>query len=329
MKILLVTNMYPSVNAPTYGIFVKEQEIAVCKEYPDVEYTIAFIDGSKSKKEYINSIFRIHRLIKENSFDVIHIHYGFSGLFLLFKKLAKKIPILVTLHGGDIQSEQGKNVQFFFTKLILKKTSAAITLNSRMDSIVRQYIKNTQIIPCSVNTDLFKPQEQPIVNTRPKQVKIIFPSDRTRYVKNYPLFEKTIYLLKSKYNIDCTTFEVKNISRQQVVSLYQNADLMIMTSISEGSPQVVKEAMACNLPVISTNVGDVSVLLDGVKDSGVSLDMNAESLAKLAFLAIHHKIDGISGREKIFQMQLDDKSIARKIYNMYLSLIQSNHYDAI
>ena len=46
MKILLVTNMYPSVNAPTYGIFVKEQEIAVCKEYPDVEYTIAFIDVS-------------------------------------------------------------------------------------------------------------------------------------------------------------------------------------------------------------------------------------------------------------------------------------------
>lgn len=113
MKILLVTNMYPSVNAPTYGIFVKEQEIAVCKEYPDVEYTIAFIDGSKSKKEYINSIFRIHRLIKENSFDVIHIHYGFSGLFLLFKKLAKKSLFLLLCTVEIFKVNKVKMCRFF------------------------------------------------------------------------------------------------------------------------------------------------------------------------------------------------------------------------
>lgn len=325
MKILLVTNMYPSVKAPTYGIFVKEQEIALCKEYPDVEYTIAFIDGKSSKKEYISSIFKIHRLIKENRFDVIHVHYGFSGLFLLLKNITKNIPVLITLHGGDIQREQGKNVQVFFTKKILKKASAAITLNTRMDIIAKQYIKNTQIIPCSVNTDLFKPLEQSVVCNSSNQVKIIFPSDRTRYVKNYPLFEETIHLLRTKYGINCITFEVKNLTREQVVSLYQSSDLMIMTSISEGSPQVVKEAMACNLSVISTNVGDVSVLLNGVKDSGVSNDMSAESLADLAALAIHHKIDGISGREKIFQMQLDDKSVAKRIYKMYLSLIQTTH----
>lgn len=114
------------------------------------------------------------------------------------------------------------------------------------------------------------------------------------------------------------------MSRIEVATLYQNADLMIMTSISEGSPQVVKEAMACNLPVISTNVGDVAHLLENVKNSAVANKMDAEELAFLAYQSLNNQISGIDGREKIFQMLLNDQSIAQKIYNIYLSLL-SNH----
>lgn len=321
MNILLVTNMYPCADAPAYGIFVKEQENAVCKEYPDVHYTIAFIDGRYSKKEYIKSIFKIHKLIKEKHFDLIHIHYGFSGIFLLLGKLSPKIPVLITLHGGDIQAEQGKTIQVWFTKQILKKANAAITLNDRMDNIVKRYVKNTQIIPCSVNTDFFSPA--PIQKTTDinEKIHIIFPSDKNRFVKNYPLFEQTISILQDKYKLKCQISEIKNMSRTEVLDLYQKADLMIMTSISEGSPQVVKEAMACNLPVVSTNVGDVSYLLKNVQNSAVSQNMEANELAELAYQTLNHQIKGISGRDKIFQMQLDDKSVAHKIYNIYSFLL--------
>lgn len=324
MKILLVTNMYPCDNASTYGIFVKEQKDAICKEYSNIHYTVAFIDGRHNKSEYIKSIFKIRKLIKEQDFDLIHVHYGFSGLFLLAGKLPKKIPILITLHGGDIQVEQGKNIQVWFTKQILKKANAAITLNKRMDEIVQKYIQNTQIIPCSVNTDIFTPSPTLRTINLAKELHIIFPSDKNRYVKNYPLFEETISILKNKYHIKCRTSEVKNMSRIEVATLYQNADLMIMTSISEGSPQVVKEAMACNLPVISTNVGDVTHLLENVKNSAVANKMDAEELAFLAYQSLNNQISGIDGREKIFQMLLNDQSIAQKIYNIYLSLL-SNH----
>lgn len=324
MKILLVTNMYPCDDAPSYGIFVKEQEKALSKVYPNIQFTIAFIDARYSKVEYIKSVFKINRLIKEQDFDLVHIHYGFSGLFLLWNKLSKKIPTLITLHGGDIQAEQGKQIQVFFTKLILKKASAAITLNERMDKIAKQYIKKTEIIPCSVNTDIFTPSNTIKYPDFSKEVKIIFPSDRNRYVKNYPLFEQVIKKLESTYNLRCKISEIKNMSRQQVAELYRNSDLMIMTSISEGSPQVVKEAMACNLPIISTNVGDVSLLLENVKNSAVSNKMEAEELAFLAYQALNNQIKGINGRDKIFQMQLNDQAIAQKIYNLYTSLL-SNH----
>lgn len=321
MKILLVTNMYPCTENPTYGIFVQEQERAISQEYPDVRYTVAFINGRHGKNEYIKSIFKIRKLINEQHFDLIHIHYGFSGLFLLLGKLPKKIPILITLHGGDIQAEQGKTIQVWLTKQILKKANTAITLNRQMDEIVKKYTKYTNIIPCSVNTNLFIPSTTPKTTNPQEELHIIFPSDRNRKVKNYPLFEQTISVLKNKYGIKCHTSEIKNMSRAEVAQLYQNANLMIMTSISEGSPQVVKEAMACNLPVISTNVGDVSQLLENVKNSAVSTKMEAEELARLAFQAMNNQIQGIDGREKIFQMHIDDQSIAKRIYQVYLSLL--------
>ena len=320
MKVLLVTNMYPSEESPYYGIFVKEQENAVSKVFPDVDYTVCFIDGRKGLKEYLKSISAIHRLLDENDYDLIHIHYGFAGLFL-FKRLKKKIPVLVTLHGGDIQIEQKKYIQVFTDKLILKRADAAITLNDRMDSIVKKYVDNTFIIPCSVDTELFVPavsekETVPVKN-------IVFPSDRTRYVKNYPLFESVISVLKSKYGIDSRIFEIKNMSRTEIANLLQKSDLMIMTSFSEGSPQVVKEAMSCNLPVVSTNVGDVSVLLDNVAGSAVVSEMDAELIAEAAYKSLGGHFSGISGRDKIKQLGLDNNSTAESEYRVYSHLINN------
>lgn len=317
MKVLLVTNMYPTPETPYYGIFVKEQMEAICKVHKEVSYTVFFIDGRKSQKEYLKSIFAIHKLINKNEFDLIHVHYGLSGLFLL-KKLKKNIPVVITLHGGDIQIEQGKKIQVFLTKLILKKADCAITLNNKMDTIVKQYMPFTKIIPCSVDINTFTPAEKrTIENTK----RIIFPSDRSRVVKNYPLFKNVVEILKSKYKIQCSTVEIKNMSRSEVSTLYSTSDLMIMTSISEGSPQVIKEAMACNLPVVSTNVGDVANLLKGVKNSAVSKSMDADMLAELAYQALNNKIEGIDGRDKIKQMKLDDDSIGESLFDIYNRLI--------
>ncbi|MFV0584440.1 MAG: glycosyltransferase [Parabacteroides gordonii] len=317
MKVLLVTNMYPTPETPYYGIFVKEQMEAICKVHKDVFYTIFFIDGRNSKMEYLKSISKIHKLINKSEFDLIHVHYGLSGLFLL-KKLKKNIPVVITLHGGDIQIEQGKRIQVFLTKLILKKTDWAITLNKKMDTIAKRYIPFTKIIPCSVNINTFTPvKKESVTNIK----KIIFPSDRSREVKNYPLFENVIEILKSKYKIQCSTIEIKNMSRSEVSKLYGTSDLMIMTSISEGSPQVIKEAMACNLPIVSTNVGDVSNLLKGVRNSAVSESMDADMLAELAYQVLNNKIEGIYGRDKIKQMKLDDDSIGESLFNIYNRLI--------
>lgn len=315
MKVLVITNMYPSSEMPYYGIFVAEQVQALRTYHPDLEFDIYNICGNSHKTSYLKSITEVYKKIKCCRFDLIHIHYGFSGLFLLNPFLKIDIPIILTLHGGDILPEQGKSFQVFCTRRIIKKVTAAITLNERMDSIAKKLCPNTSIIPCSVDTSCFVPST---TNKKTKNFPtIIFPSSPTRQVKNYPLFKETIELLSKEYQTTCREVALENMSREEISSVMQEADLMLMTSISEGSPQVVKEAMACNLPVVSTNVGDVQTLLEGVEGSGWTDEHSPISLAKLAHASLNGLIKGKKPREKVLELGLDAKSTADKIYQLY------------
>lgn len=307
--------MYPNEDDPNYGIFVKEQIDAI-EHIQNIEKFVYVIDGKKGFGEYVKSIYKIRYIIRKGIFDLIHIHYGLSGLFLLLGRV--RVPVLMTLHGGDIQAEQGKTVQVALTKRILKKCDFAITLNDRMNEIAKAFIHHTEIIPCSVNTNLFKEFDQ---KEKSESVRILFPSARSRFVKDFPLFEKTCELLRQQYNLDVKEYYLENLSRNQVAELFNRMDVLLMTSISEGSPQVVKEAMACNLPVVSTNVGDVSVLLDGVKKSYVAKSREPKELADLVYKSLSSVKDGISPRDKIIKLELDDDSIAKKILSIYKRLV--------
>lgn len=318
MKILLVTNMFPNVDNPYYGIFIKEQMDSICNYFPEITYDVYFIEGYKSKFAYLKSVYEIHNILNRKQYDLIHIHYGFSGLFLL-KGMHKKIPVVVTLHGGDIQMAQKKWIQVYFTKQVLKKVDYAIYLNDYMGEVINQYAKKKSKIPCAVDLNLFRPIDKKEVTDN--IYKIIFPSCRQRTVKNYSLFREVISILRNKYLLLIEEIELNHFSRIEVAHLFQTADLMLLTSYSEGSPQVIKEAMACNLPIVSTDVGDVRFLLNNVKDTAVVKTMDANLLAKCVVNVLNHQVKGINGRDKIIQLHLDGKSIACKIRDIYESLI--------
>lgn len=320
MRVLIVTNVYlvKSENVQIAN-FVMDQVNAMRKYCPDVEYTVFTIHGRDSRWNYITSIHKIRKIITSGGFDLVHIHYGLSGLFMLLPGKID-IPVVVTFHGGDIQIEQNHQIQVFLSKQIAKKCDAVITLNKKMDQIVRKYNQNTQIIPCSIDMDFFNPINRKVNKSVFK--KIIFPSFQTRTVKNYPLFMATINILEKKYGIKTEEIVFNNISREQVRDYYMISDLVLLTSISEGSPGVVKEAMACNLPVVSTNVGDVAVNLEGVRNCAVASRMDAEELASLCAKCLNNEIEGKLGRDKIYELGLDDVSVCKNIYMLYNNLVK-------
>lgn len=318
--------MYPNEANIYYGIFVKEQ-IEALHKYHKIEYDLFIIEGYKSKLNYIRSISTIKKLIKENNYDLIHIHYGISGMFLLFLS-ELSVPVVLTLHGGDIQKESKKYIQVFLSKLITKKVNIAITLNQYMDRLVKNLGCNTQIIPCSVNTELFNPIEPHTPISPNKPIRIIFSSTKKRAVKNYPLFSSVLDILRKDYNRDIDEVCLTGMTRKEVAECMQTGNLLLLTSVSEGSPQVIKEAMSCNLPIVSTNVGNVAWLLEGVRHAKVSNSFNPKELADLIVEVLSGKVEGIDGRDKLMQLGLDEEATAHSIFNLYRQLLpnRSNSY---
>lgn len=317
MRVLIVTNMYPDTARPYNGIFIAEQLNAIKDMHKDVDFDVCYIEGeNKGKIEYIKSMARVNNMIYHNNYDLVHIHFGLSGLYMLWP-FRKRIPTIVTFHGSDIQPAGGNNILTIgISRLVARIANTCITLNADMDKMVRRYNSNTFIIPCAVDTNIFHPitHKHSHRNTR----KIVFPCNHDMKVKNYTLFRQTLDIIRQEYNINCEECELSGLSRQQVATLFNNADLMLMTSRSEGSPQAVKEALACNLPVVSTPVGDVEELLYNVKNCFVADTHNAKELAKLAVMSLSHSSQyGMTGWEKIKDLQLDEQSVADKIYSIY------------
>lgn len=319
MNVLIVTNMYPSEQNPYYGVFVYEQVEAMKRITSDCTFEICYINGKNGLFEYVKSMFYVCRKLRKKQYDLIHIHYGLSGLFML-NPFRKRIPVVVTFHGSDIQKASGTSwLVIFISKMVAKLSSGVIVLNEEMDKIVKMYNKNTMLLPCSVNTNFFMPKNNECENEK-DFFKIIFPSSSKRYVKNYPLFQDTIAILKKKYSLRVQEYKIEALSRAEVRDLYQNSDVLLMTSRSEGSPQVIKEAMACNLPCVSTPVGDVAFLLKNVKKCYVANQHSAEELAELVYKVFSEKGNGCVGRQKLFDLELDETKTCTKLLSFYRML---------
>jgi len=321
MKVLVVTNMFPTPARPTYGIFVEEQVASLRTADPTLKFDVHFINPeADGKMTYLKSLRTIRHKIDREGYDLVHVHYGLSGLFMLSPQWRPAVPVVLTLHGGDILPEQGKHVQVALTRRILRRVDCSVALNNRMATIAAGLCRRVELIPCAVNTDLFTPPVEPRpALTGRRELTVIFPSAHSRTVKNYPLFLQTAKILETRHGIRVNEIELNNMSRHEAAWAMARADLMLLTSVSEGSPQVVKEAMACNLPVVSTRVGDVEHLLDGVKNCKCA---DAETLADAVIDIVNGKISGMEPREKITLLGLDSKSTAHRILNLYSSILR-------
>ncbi len=318
MRLLIVTNMYPSPEHPAYGIFIKEQLDAITSTAHDIKIDIYVIDASESRMAYMRSISAVHAMLRSGKYDIVHVHYGLPGLFLLRDRPG--IPVVLTLHGGDILPEQNKRIQVALTHRILRRVDASVTLNKRMSMMASRYCRNIVEIPCGTDMDLFTPA----VNNRHypscgDPLTIIFPSSRHRIVKNYPLFHAAVEEYRNRFGVAIKEVELDGLTRRQTVRAMQTADLMLLTSISEGSPQVVKEAMACRLPVVATPVGDVATLLDGVSRCRVAGSHDPQLLATLMHEALYDPA-GYDSRDRLQQLQLDADSVSRRIISLYRTL---------
>ena len=317
MRVLHITNNFPTSRFPIFGIFVKEQIDSLTDL--GLKNEIFFINGrEKGKYEYIWSIYRLRRLLKKEKYDIIHCHHAFSAICFILSGYSDVNRSIVS-YQNDPEHEQGLHVYNFIKRyidIILLKNNSIIINN-----------KDVIYLPNGVNIDFFRPIERNEacnkLNLDKSKIYVLFVSSNyDREQKRYDKFCRVIDTLKSKYNlIDVEELKLINIQRDLVPYYFNAASLHLLTSDFEGSPNSVKEAMSCNIPVVATDVGNVNELLADAKVSYAAIKNTVEELSELAYKALTCKEKNNNNRDIIIKKKLDINSVAENINKLYLSLL--------
>lgn len=324
MRILMATNMYPMKDRPSYGIFVKRQVDAIRALGHDIE--ALFINGSKYKTVYLSGFPRLARSVSRFRPTVIHAHYGITGFVAAFPKYA---PLVISLCGDDVLgTPDGKGGLTIKSKMIRELTKRAcaradqlIVKSEEMGRIVESWgFKKPHVIPNGVDTEFFQPLDKKAARARlgldPGKKYILFPHTPYEVRKRVDLAEKVVENIRNSGH-DAELLVVYHKAQSELLYYYSAADLMLLTSEWEGSPNAVKETMACNLPSVSFDVGDVRWLYEGTRSHRVVPIHDVQSMTgqALELLETYSSTRG-DGRKKI-EASLSGTSAALKVVDVY------------
>ena len=302
MKILVIA----SYNKGRFAPFIVEQAEALKRLGCEVEY---FGLKGKGLKGYLKNLPSLKKKIKAWKPDVVHAHYGLSGLLA---NLQHRVPVVTTYHGSDINDSKARRFSLFAMRL----SAWNIFVSSKTLEIAQPKKKFT-LQPCGIDLSELQLTERQVARQRLKldnaKKYVLFAGAFDNTVKNAPLAKEAVELLNCS-NVEL--LELKGYSREEVTLLMCAADALLMTSFTEGSPQVIKEAMACGCPLVSVDVGDVKERIAGVEGCYVAETRNAEELSGLLRNALAFE-GRTKGREKIIADGLDNCQVAEKLMEVY------------
>ena len=325
MKILIVGNNKPGHFAP----FVEEQARAL--QLQGCEVVFFGVQG-KGVLGYLRSLPALRRAIQQHQPDLIHAHYGLSGLLA---NLQRRVPVVTTYHGSDINKP---NI-LRFSKIAMRLSAHNIFVSQRNvtlalspNSLITYRLKKRYtLLPCGVNipqpwSEMQTQQVEQLTLNQWVQEKlnagvkyVLFAGAFNNAVKDPELAKAAINELESK-GVKVELIELKGYNRDQVNALMYNCDALLMTSKTEGSPQVIKEAMACGCPIVSVDVGDVAERVEGVDGCYVVSSREPKDIAEALQQALAFS-GKTNGRQRIIEMGLSNEQVAERLMAIYKQLV--------
>lgn len=308
MKVLILARSRNGRFAP----FIIEQVAALRESGVDCQF---FGIAQQGVWGYLRYYPQLRKIIRSFHPDIVHAHYGLCGVLANLQRI---VPVVTTYHGSDINNPKIRWLSRF--AISLSRYNIFVSQNN-VDSVYPQ--KNYALIPCGINLD-----DYPFVDKIDARAEIGLSLDR-KYVlfagafdnpvKNAVLAKEVVALLP-----EVELLELKGYSRQQVALLMQAVDAFLMTSFTEGSPQVIKEAMACGCPIVSVDVGDVRERIDGIDGCYVAQTRDPALLADLLKKAISFQ-GRTKGKEAVLSAGLSNEIIAEKLKAIYESVAKKDN----
>lgn len=322
MKILSVSVALPTRSNPNTMAPVARQLESL--RAIGIDVTSIQVSGS-SKLKYPATMRRLYQEIA--SVDIVHAHYGYCGWLA---RCQIRRPLVVSFMGSDLLGIPGPDGRISRSSAAVvqldrwfsRTADAVIVKSPEMADVLKPV--SSHVVPNGVDTDLFRPM--PIDEARaalgwPQEgLRVLFAGNPDNPRKGYPLAVETVAALKEYGVGEVDLVPLHGVAEDQVPLFMNACDAMIMASFLEGSPNVVKEAMACNLPVVSVPVGDVDILFSGVEHYSVRPRDPLQLAESIAHVMKEQELS--TGREAIFSKGLDLESVALQLEAIYQEVLR-------
>jgi teichuronic acid biosynthesis glycosyltransferase TuaC len=276
LRVLAVTNMYPAPDAPTSGVFIEQQVEGLRRSGVDVQ--VLLFDRRNLGRGVYRSVGRqLAEAVRRSPVDLVHVMYG-GVMADRATRCLPGLPVLVTFHGSDLQgAAPGSGALERLSAAYGVHASKRAALRASGVVVVAEHLarllpaglpaRRVRVIPAGIDLDRFRPLDSVFCRSRlgwaPDRFHVVFATGNGDPVKRPELAREAVGRLAAA-GCPAELHVLSGVTNETVPVWLNAADVLLLTSLREGSPTIVKEAMACERPVVSVDVGDVALQLRGI-----------------------------------------------------------------
>lgn len=321
LRVLMVTGVYPTEARPHSGTFI--QTLVDSLRAADVEVEVIHPVPGPVLWRYLVAIFQVFCKTWRGNFDIVHGHYG---QWCLFARLQWRVPVVAAFLGDDLlgtvtarggYSKQGAIIVRLSRWLCRHVDTALVKSEQMRDSAGHPSV---QVIADGVDFELFQPMERARLRDelgwRQDGFYLLFGNNPAIAVKNIQLAHAAVAYL-ADWGVQTELVVANGLPQSQLVRYMNACNAVLLPSHAEGSPNIVKEGMACNVPVVATDVGDVAELIWATQ--GCSLCPPEPAAFALGVLHALQHSGSTTGRQDI--AHLEASLVAQRTIAVYRQIL--------
>lgn len=319
LRVLFVTNLWPDAARPWHGTYVRSQAESLRRLGVAVE--VESLRGYADRRAYARGMRSALARGRRRDHDLVHAHYGHSAAVA---RLQVGTPLVISYCGSDLlgeHTEHGVSLSSRLERALFRRLShvadATITKSADMAAVLPRAARaRNHVIPNGVDLDRFAPEPQRAARAalgwRPGERVVLFAGNPELPVKNAALARAACALVPG-----ARLHVAFGHPPELMPRLMSASDVLLVPSRSEGSPNVVKEAMAAELPVVATPVGDVPERLAGVPGCSVCPPEPAALARGIDAALTHGRCP--QARAAVAPLGLD--GVARRVCDVYAAVL--------
>lgn len=329
IRVLMVTSEWPTAEKPLLVPFLVHQVEALRRAGVEVE--VFPFRGARNPLNYLRAMWQFNRRYRDRGsrYDLVHAQFGQAALI----PWPKLLPLVITFHGVDMLGQLSPDGRMTMQGRLLVRLGAIAARFADAVIIVSEEMRRNlpssmtlHVVPTGVDLgslpDLSRDEARRQLGLPLDERLALFVGDPRDPLKRYGRAQEAVAILNE--TLPTRLILGWGMPHHEIITLMHACDVLVVTSLQEGSPTIVKEALACRLPVVSVVVGDVVERLSGIEGCEVVSDHEPATIAA-ALARTLVRGERVDSRDAV--AQLDEKVLAGRLIGIYKSVLASREAD--